>query len=107
MAGIKDFKRVAGANAEVAELQKRLLEFFTQFVGCPLLDGVLLDGIELENGASKLVEHKLNRPHQGWLIISKDANCDIWETESSKSFIKLNASVVAPATKVTVALWVF
>jgi hypothetical protein len=102
MAGIKEFKRVAGVESqEVAGLQTRLLEFFAQFTNNPLLDGVLLTNISLSSTA-KTVEHKLGRPHQGWIITKIDANANVWETESSKSFIKLTAT-----TNVVVDLWVF
>lgn len=101
MAGIRDFKKVAGADEDVAKLQDRLQEFFAQFIGNPLLNGVLLTNVSLSSTATN-VEHKLGRPHLGWIIVRKDANADIWESDTTKSFVKLTADA-----NVTVDLWVF
>jgi hypothetical protein len=101
MAGLKEFKRVAGATEEVAKLQARLYEFFTQFIDNPLLNGVQLTKIELGTTAVN-VDHKLGRECQGWIITNKNANADVWQTDSSKSSIVLQASA-----NVVVDLWVF
>lgn len=101
MSGIKEFKRVAGATEEVAKLQTRLNEFFTQFIDNPLLNGVLLKQIELDTTAVN-VDHKLGRECQGWIIINKNADANVWQTGATKSAITLKANV-----GVVVDLWVF
>lgn len=103
MAGIKDFKKVAGATGDVAALQQRLYEFFTQFLNNPLLNGVLLTGVELSSTATQ-VPHTLGREPQGWIIVNKTANANVWQssTDLSKSFLTLTASGA-----VKVDLWVF
>lgn len=101
MAGIKEFKRVSGATEEVAKLQTRLYEFFTQFTDNPLLNGVLLKNIELTT-SNVNVNHTLGRECQGWIVINKNANADIWQTDASKSIITLRATAA-----VKVDLWVF
>lgn len=103
MAGIKSFNKVAGATGDVAALQQRLFEFFAQFFNNPLLDGVLLKQVQLGSTATQ-VPHTLGREPQGWIIVNKTANADVWQsgTTLSKSFITLQAS-----TTVTVDLWVF
>lgn len=102
MAGIKEFKRVAGATEEVAALQVRLNEFFAQFINNPLLDGLLIKDVVLTASAPKLVQHKLGRELQGWIIVNQNANAVIWQSDSSKSSIELTTSA-----DVTVSLWVF
>lgn len=103
MAGIKDFKKVAGADADVAKLQQRLEEFFAQFITNPLLDGVLLKQVKLSSSATQ-VSHNLGREPQGWLVVNKNANADVWQSSTNlpKSFIALTATA-----DVTIDLWVF
>ena len=103
MAGIKDFKKVAGAEEDVAKLQERLQEFFTPIIQCPIIDGTLLTGVQL-SGAQTAVEHKLNREFLGYIITKQSANAVIWQSslDLPKRFINLTAS--AP---VTVDIWVF
>lgn len=102
MAGIRDFKKVAGAEDDVAVLQDRLQEFFAQFIGNPLLNGVLLTNVSLPAATATRVEHKLGRPHIGWIVVKKNANSDIWESQDTKSFVKLTAEA-----DVVVDLWIF
>lgn len=110
MAGIKDFKKVAGigatetvAGADVAKLQERLQEFFVPLVANPLLDGVLLNDVALTASATR-VEHKLRRKPLGWIVVNKSANADVWQSANdlSTAFLTLQASGT-----VTVSLWIF
>lgn len=103
MAGIKDFKRVVGANAEVAELQKRLLEFFVPIIANPLLDGVLLTNVAVGTSPTK-VEHKLQREIQGWIVVRNGANSVVWEPVRELTSIYVTLQATADTT---VDLWVF
>lgn len=100
---IRDFKRFTSQNVELTQLQSKLQEFFAPFVSNPLLDGTLLTGVVLAVGENK-VEHKLQRAPLGWIVVGKNATCDIWEPSKdlNKAFITLQSSAA-----VTVNLWVF
>lgn len=100
---IRDFKRFVSQNSELTMLQSKLQEFFAPLLANPTLDGTLLTNIQLVAGENK-VEHKLQRAALGWIVVSKNATCDIWEPSKdlSKAFITLQSS--AP---VTISLWVF
>lgn len=100
---LRDFKRFTSENAELTQLQSKLQEFFAPLLSNPTLDGTLLTGVVLAVGENK-VEHKLQRPPIGWLVVGKNATCDIWEPSKdlSRAFLTLQSS--AP---VTVNLWVF
>lgn len=103
MSSIRDFKKVAGLTAEVANLQERLQEFFQPIVSCPLLDGVLVTNVALNTTPTK-VEHKLRRAPLGYIIVRQNANSVVYESSKDlpTSFITLTASAA-----VTVDLWVF
>lgn len=66
-------------------------------------DGRLIEDVDLTTTAVD-VEHGLGRTVRGFIIVNKDANADVWRTDSSNEskFIKLDASGT-----VTVSLWVF
>jgi hypothetical protein len=101
MAGLKDFKKVAG-GPEIAKLQERLQEFFAQFATNPLLDGVLLTNVPLTVAAQQ-IEHKLQRQPLGWIIVDIDTQCSVNRAGAmTSSFITLQAS-----TPCNVSLWVF
>ena len=103
VAGIRDFKKVAGGDEEFSKLQERLQEFFQPIIACALLDGTLLTNVVLSTTATK-VEHKLRRPVQGWIVVRKNAAADIFEPNRDlpTTFLTLQASAA-----VTVDLWVF
>lgn len=103
MAGLKDFKKVSGADDEVAKLQERLQEFFVPLVNNPMLDGVLLKNVQLTTTATD-VPHNLRREPIGWTIVRQNANATIWEqtTNLPTAFLKLQSSAA-----VTVSIWVF
>jgi hypothetical protein len=103
MSGLRDFKKVAGGDENFSKLQERLQEFFAPLMINPTLNGTLLTNVVLTTGVTN-VNHRLGRPPQGWIVVRKNSNADIWEPTQNfpKSFIELQAS--AP---VTISLWVF
>lgn len=103
MAGIKDFKKVAGGNEDVSKLQERLQEFFAPLIANPMLDGTMLTNVAIGTSPTK-VEHKLRREIQGWVVVRNNTNCTIWEPsrELSGAFVTLQSS-----SATTIDLWVF
>ena len=71
-----------------------------------IIDGVILEDIDLVSGSFTSVEHKLGRKPRGYLVIRKSAAETVYEDvgdyDNRKLFIKLRAS-----GSVTVNLWVF
>jgi len=71
-----------------------------------IIDGVILEDIDLVSGSFTSVEHKLGRKPRGYLVIRKSAAQTVYEEvgdyDSRKLFLKLRASGT-----VTVNLWVF
>lgn len=102
MAGIRDFKKVSGSD-ELSRLQEKLQEFFVPIIQCALIDGTLLQNIKLESGVNS-IQHKLNRELQGYIIVRKSANEQVWEANRNlpNKFLNLQST-----GSVTVDLWVF
>ena len=71
-----------------------------------IIDGVILEDIDLVSGSFTDIEHKLGRKPRGYLVIRKSAAETVYEDvgdyDNRKLFIKLRAS-----GSVTVNLWVF
>ena len=71
-----------------------------------VIDGVILEDIDLVSGSFTSVEHKLGRKPRGYLVIRKSAAETVYEDvgdyDNRKLFIKLRAS-----GSLTVNLWVF
>lgn len=54
------------ANRAVFELSSKINEILRV---CPLLDGVLLEGVQLANGSVTRIPHKLRRKPRGWIVV--------------------------------------
>jgi len=71
-----------------------------------IIDGVILEDIDLVSGSFTSIEHKLGRKPRGYLVIRKSAAQTVYEEagdyDNRKLFMKLRAS-----GSVTVNLWVF
>ena len=71
-----------------------------------IIDGVILEDIDLVSGSFTSIEHKLGRKPRGYLIIRKSTAQTVYEDagdyDNRKLFLKLRAS-----GSVTVNLWVF
>ena len=71
-----------------------------------IVNGVILEDIDLVSGSFTSVEHKLGRKPRGYLVIRKSAAQTVYEDvgdyDNRKLFLKLRAS-----GSVTVNLWVF
>lgn len=101
--GPQGFKRLKSETPELDKVQNNIQIFSDSVVEIPLLDGILIKDVVLTTSET-LVDHKLGREPQGWLIVKKNAAQDIYESGSTlkQRFLSLTA-----AGTVTVTLWVF
>lgn len=69
----------------------------------PLLAGNQINGIVLVSGVAKSINHLLQRMPQGWFVVDKNANANIWRTVAwTTTTITLEANA-----NVTINLWVY
>lgn len=99
--GLPSFKKVAGATPE--QIQDRLREFFQPIATNPLLDGILLTGVDVGTVPTN-IPHKLGREALGWIVVGKSADARVWAPSAPlpKSYLTLQAS-----SPCVVSLWVF
>jgi len=101
--GLRQFNVV---DADLDRLYQNVARFARQFTDKPLIDGIILKDLSLLSASDNSINHKLGREIQGWVIINKTAQSDIWavptkQTRTSKTLV-LNCSA-----DVTVSLYVF
>ncbi|HAT63657.1 MAG TPA: hypothetical protein DCS66_03510 [Flavobacteriaceae bacterium] len=86
--------------------QDHVEEVLTPVTNSVIIDGIILEDIDLVSGSFTSIEHKLGRKPRGYIVIRKSAAQTVYEDvgdyDSRKLFLKLRAS-----GSVTVNLWVF
>ncbi len=100
------FTRIS--TGDVMELvQDNIENSFRALESCPLLDGHLLEGVELVQGDNE-IDHKLGRVLRGWILTRQDFDTIILDKQASNDstdrILILNSSASGTAT---VDLWVF
>lgn len=85
----------------VNEFQNQVKNFSLPVENCDLIDGVLLENINLEIGANT-VYHKLNRQPIGWIVCDSTGGSIINRTAWNEETISLNSFIAT-----TVKLWIF
>lgn len=103
---IAPFRKVRSDDDVIRQLQGAIDLVFQTLLPKEILDGNLLKDVDLVSGSVNMVQHKLARKSQGYLVIKKNANATIWDSEDINdfrdSFLQLRASADC-----TVSLWVF
>lgn len=104
MSRVRSLRKIGGNRIEnkTQEYTKTALE---PFIKAPLLGGLLLKNVSLASG-STLVNHGLGRKPEGWIVVRKRANIDVWDDQDNNvnqtTTLKLEASGA-----VVVDLWIF
>lgn len=106
MAKNREFKIITTENGDLNRVQNNVAAFVEPLQNSEIWQGRILKDVSLASASTTLVEHKLNREIQGWIIVSKNAQSDIWKDTSSsiigKRYLGLKCSV-----DVIVDIWIF
>jgi hypothetical protein len=109
---LKVFKKIDFNDLKINKLQDNVNTYLDQLKS-PILTGALLtktlgnDPVDIVIGTTRtLVSHGLQRNYQGFIVVDKTGNANIWRdatyTDNADKYIPLISS-----TSVTVKLWVF
>lgn len=104
MPGIKALKKISTDNQEMTKFQDYVEQALSGVLNSKIVDGVQLNGIELTAGQFTPVEHKLGRKPLGYVIVGRNANATVWDTESP---LPSKTLMLRPSANVTVSLWVY
>ena len=105
---ISPYVRNTTDDESIESVQNSLENSFRSVEACPLLDGHLLERIDLVNGDNS-ISHKLGRELKGWIITRhRETPSNIVDRQKTNPAtdrtLLLNSSV---GTTVTVDIWVF
>ena len=99
---LKQYKKITAKEREVNQLQENIEQALNPIVAKQVVDGILIRTIALKAGSINNVSHKLGRKPVGYIIVSKDANSQIWNAELKKSILQIQCSI-----NTTISIWVF
>lgn len=114
MAKINSFKKATAQSSEDLVrlfnlLQANIEKALTPVMRTPILDGVLLENVNLVSGAVNKVEHKLGRKVRGYLIVSNSTPASIYDYLNNTAYDSQRDVYLSLSTSAscTVNLWVF
>lgn len=87
------------------QLQENVGLAILDLIKSQFLSGVFVEKT-LASGTDNIINHGLGVKVQGWTIVGKNANADIWESSSTNSFPDKQLLLRASAT-VTAKLYIF
>lgn len=97
--------QVSQINDPVIRQAIQLLTFpLNKLLSIEMLDGLKISSVSLKANTELQISHKLGREYLGYLVTSKNANANVWNSSTSQKdkYLKLTSSA-----DVTVDLWVY
>lgn len=101
---LPQFRRVKTADDDLRQVQDAVGFVFQDVLSKPILDGRLISEVSI-NGATE-INHGLKRKPQGYLVVLKDSNVDIWDNQSTNQFPSLTLALNSSGP-VVASLWIF
>jgi len=102
---IPSFKKTRTDDASLRQVQDSIDLVFGQIIRRKILDGVLIENVSLVSGTN-IVSHTLGRPINGFLVVRRNANEEVWNSTTDRINESLAVALDASGT-VTVSLWFF
>lgn len=100
---MKNFNKIHTESREINQIQQNIKDAVDSIVKNPLLDGVLVHGINLTASQNNEIAHTLSRNVIGWIVVDQNAQAQIWRGQASSSrFVNLLTS-----NNVTVSVYFF
>lgn len=103
---IKRLKKLNTANRDLNLIQDNTEDAINSIALNSFLNGNILEDIQLVTGQDNIVNHKLGKKLQGWLLVGNNANSVIYDNQSSNNTPNLTLLLRATAN-CTVKLYVF
>jgi len=103
---VKGYSWVTTTDANVDRLQYRLEETLKPVTDSSIVDGVLIEDIDLASGTSTKIAHKLGRKLRGWIVVGRTAAQHVYDENAGETDLDEFLHLTAGGT-VTVNVWVF
>jgi len=78
------FPLVQTEDRNINQLQRNIANALNPVLANPTVSGTIIENVELAVG-SNIVDHKLGRKLQGWVIVRKRAAADIYDTQDTNT----------------------
>ncbi len=98
---MRSIRGIRVKDYELSRVQEGLITALNQVLPVQIIDGVLLENIEIGTSSTN-VEHRLNRQPLGWIVVDKQGTGDIHRTAWNSSVVELESSVAVIAS-----IWIF
>lgn len=92
-------------NVNLMLMQNSWSSHLNPLLAAPINNGLILKSLPLQNGLT-VVNHKLDRKLQGWVVIRKRASAEIYDAQDSNQTPQQTLILISDAT-VVVDLLVF
>lgn len=96
------FQKIRTGIDKVDQVIEKLYTTLTALSKVEIINGRIIASTIIISGRENAVPHKLGRVPQGYVVISKNADTNIWNATSDDLNLYLHCS-----TNVFVVLWVF
>ena len=97
---LKPYKKLTGLEYELSKTVQYTEEYLSQLSSISFLRGNLLT-IAVSTSATAF-DHGLQQVPQGWIILDKDSNANVWKVGATNTTITFSASASS-----NLKVWVF
>lgn len=98
------FRKVQVKTDDVKHLQDAVAQVLNQVIKKQIIDGAFITDISIVSGTPYSLSHGLGINPRGWIIVKKNAESDIWQTDSATPTLTM---ILNASADVTISLWVF
>lgn len=98
-------KTVQTSDRVLNQIQDNTAAVVNPIVANPILNGILITEVELTTG-NNVINHKLGRPLEGWILVRQRSQADIWDDQDDNATPQYTLDLVTDADT-SVDLYIF
>lgn len=102
---LKGFKVLDTGDTTLNKVQRNISNVVDPIVKINILDGVLVQNISLDSSKDNVIDPKLGREVQGWIVTRKRSAADIYDKQDTSSSTK--TLTLSTSSNVEIDLWIF
>lgn len=99
---VQPFRRIRTTDRDLSKVQDAVAGPLRDVVTNKIINGTLVTDVALASATTTILNHKLGKTPQGYIVVKKSAAATIYDTEFTATTMTLHSSAA-----VTVSLWVF
>jgi len=104
---MQPYVRSGTNHPDLQRVENSLIASFQSIITNPLLNSpTLKKAVVLTSGVDNIVDHGLNRPINGWIIVNKNASADIYQSTTVNT-IPTSSVILRTTNTATVSILFF